>query len=186
MTDRRPTLSPDSLEREDFEARLNMARDTFNDLQTSIQAADQKVQFVLTANAFLAATISLEGRQALTQIEQTGLTTSAAFAIIAGGLILIGIVASTIFTVLTLVPRVSPSHRRSLFFFADIAATPADVFVDEFLGLNADEVYRQVLYQVHANAQIVERKFMWARRATLALAGTLFLWVAAAVIRFLN
>jgi hypothetical protein len=84
------------------------------------------------------------------------------------------------------VPRVSPSQRRSLFFFADIAATAPDVFVDEFLALNAEEVYRQVLYQVHVNAQIVERKFIWARRATLALAGTLFLWVAVAVIRFVN
>jgi Pycsar effector protein len=174
-------ISPD----EDFSARLNMARDAFNDLQTSIQAADQKVQFVLTANAFLAATLSFQGSQALAQIAKSGLTTPTALTIVMGGLILIGIVASTIFTVMTLLPRVSPSYRRSLFFFSDIANTPPDSFVEEFMALDGEEVYRQVLYQVHVNAKIVERKFLWARWATLALAVTLFIWVVAAVLKFL-
>jgi len=170
----------------DYESRLMMARDTFRELQTHIQTADQKVQFVLTANAFLAASLSFEGRNALARIQEQGLTTISSLTLIANGFVLLGIIASTVFTVLTLVPRVTLQARRSVFFFADAANTPADQYVDEFMSLTGDELYRQVIYQAHANARIVEVKFMWARRATLALAATLFVWVFIQAIQFLS
>jgi len=170
----------------DYESRLMMARDTFRELQTHIQSADQKVQFVLTANAFLAASVSFEGRNALARIQAQGLTTISSLALIGSGMILLGIIASTVFTVLTLVPRVTLQSRRSVFFFSDVAATPADAYVSEFMTLSGEELYRQVIYQVHSNARIVEVKFMWARRATLALAATLFVWVFIQAVQFLS
>lgn len=181
-----PSKSSPKAQGADYESRLMMARDTFRELQTHIQAADQKVQFVLTANAFLAASVSFEGRNALAKIEAQGLTTISSLALIGSGMILLGIIASTVFTVLTLIPRVSLQVRRSVFFFSDVADTPADMYVNEFMGLSAEELYRQVIYQVHSNARIVEVKFMWARRATLSLAATLFVWVFIQGVQFLS
>ena len=176
--------SPD-MEAADFEARLALARDTFRDLQAHIQNADQKVQFVLTANAFLAASVSFEGRNALDRIQEMGLTTSTSMVLLGSGAVLLGIIASTVFTVLTLVPRITIQYPRSLFFFADAAATPVKAYVDEFLSLSGVEMYRQLIEQVHANSRIVQVKFRWARRATLALAATLFVWVFIQSIQFL-
>lgn len=169
----------------DFEARLAVARDTFRDLQAHIQNADQKVQFVLTANAFLAASVSFEGRNALERVQELGLTTSTSMVLLGSGAVLLGIIASTVFTVLTLVPRVTFQYPRSLFFFADAAATSVDDYVNEFMGLSGLELYRQLIEQVHANSRIVQVKFRWARRATLALAATLFVWVFIQSIQFL-
>src|SRR5689334_1009360 len=62
MPKAKPSATSPAMQAADYESRLMMARDTFRELQTHIQTADQKVQFVLTANAFLAASVSFEGR----------------------------------------------------------------------------------------------------------------------------
>src|SRR5574341_1155127 len=123
MTDSpRKTRTSPVMQAADFESRLALARDTFRELQTHIQTADQKVQFVLTANAFLAASVSFEGRDVLARLHELGLTTVASVSIIGSGMVLLGIIFSTVFTVLTLTPRVTIQARHSLFFFADVAS----------------------------------------------------------------
>jgi hypothetical protein len=165
--------------------RLETALELFRELQDHIEKADQKVQFVLTANAFLAAGISIDTRSALEQIRLYGLTSSSTTTLILVGLMLLGIVASTVFAVLTLVPRILVTQHTSLLFFADIAIMPPDTFVKDFSSMTQEALYRQILLEIHSNSRIVKEKFRWARSATLTLAACLFFWVGIQMMGFL-
>lgn len=153
-------------------------------MHSQIETADGKVHFLLAANALLAAALSFESQRTLPQLQIDGIAGWEWALIAASVVLLLSIVLSTLFSILTLLPRIRFGQERSLFFFSDIALMPSGQFIGEFRELTDDELYEQVLCQVHANAQIASQKFLWVRLSTIVLTGGLLSWVAVQVAQF--
>ncbi|MGH8576597.1 MAG: Pycsar system effector family protein [Gammaproteobacteria bacterium] len=76
-------------------------------------------------------------------------------------------------------PDASPGRRAlTLFYFGDIhGMEPAD-YVRAFMGLSAEDALDQVLTQVHVNAKIVQKKYLWTRRAATGFVAATVVWLA--------
>ena len=89
-----------------------------------------------------------------------------------------GVIAAGGCAAMALLPRMRLDRKRedptNLLFFSHIArAYPKDspTYVDVLCSLTSkpDELTRHIAHQVHANATVAHRKFIWANRAILAL-----------------
>ena len=86
------------------------------------------------------------------------------------------LLASMAFAAWVYIPR-NPRTGRSLIYFEDIAALPAQAFVEQSSKMDAAEIERQYLEQVHAVSRVASTKMYWARWAYFAAIPSVALWV---------
>jgi hypothetical protein len=93
--------------------------------------------------------------------------------LIAYAVLLATLAFSLISAVFALRPRLSHHEisERSLFYFGDIHGMETADYVRAFMGLSEQAALDQVLTQVHVNAKIVQKKYLWTRRAATGYRG---------------
>jgi len=154
-------------------------------MQEMVYHADRKVQFLLAANAVLAALLLPTTSGVLKNIfSLSGTLLSIGTAVVAFLLVIV-IGSSLFFAFLALRPRLEFGQHRSLFYFAHIASRPVDQFVEDFGGLGNTQATADLLRQVHANAQIANQKFANVTVSTDFFLVALILWVVLLVMRML-
>ncbi len=125
-------------------------------------------------SAIFVAALTLTGQQVLSQLKSEGHL----IPLIAYAVLLVTLGFSLISAVLALRPRLTPVTERSLFYFGDIhGMEPAD-YVRAFMGLSVEAALDQVLTQVHVNAKIVQKKYLWTRRAATGFVAATVVWLA--------
>ncbi len=156
---------------------LRLAVQILDGLHAQIRATDEKIRALFAGSAIFVAALTLTGQQALSQLkaEEHG----ALIPLLAYAVLLVTLAYSLIAAVLALRPRLT-RHRaseRSLFYFGDIHAMQAADYVRAFTGLSVQGALDQVLREVHVSAQIVQRKYLWTRRAATGFVAATLVWL---------
>jgi hypothetical protein len=117
---------------------------------------------LFAGSAIFVAALTLTGQQTLSQLKSEEQGTL--IPLIAYTVLLATLAFSLISAVLALRPRLSHHEvaERSLFYFGDIHRMD---YVRAFMGLSEQAALDQVLTQVHVNAKIVQKNYLWTRRA---------------------
>ena len=100
--------------------------------------------------------------------------------VIAYAVLLATLAFSLISAVLAPRPRLThhPAAERSFFYFGDIYGMETADYVRAFMGLSVEAALDQVLTQVHVNAKIVHKKYLWTRRAVTGFVAATVVWLA--------
>lgn len=139
-----------------------------------IAAADAKTAFIFAiCTAMLGLLAAAAPRYGKWTPAATGI------AILAGGLLLITIFGLTA----AVFPRIQ-GPKLSLIFFGAISSRSVDAFRDEVLSVDESGYLEDLIQQCHINAQIAAAKYIWIKRASVALYVALIPWIAAAYMLF--
>jgi hypothetical protein len=152
------------------------AQSILDNLHAQIRATDEKIRALFAGSAIFVAALTLTGQQALSQLKSE----EHLIPLIAYAVLLVTLGFSLISAVLALRPRLThhPVAERSLFYFGDIhGMEPAD-YVRAFMGLSVEAALDQLLTQVHVNAKIVQKKYLWTRRAATGFVAATVVWLA--------
>ncbi|MGH8479178.1 MAG: Pycsar system effector family protein [Gammaproteobacteria bacterium] len=157
---------------------LRLAVQILENLHAQIRATDEKIRALFAGSAIFVAALTFTGQQALSQLKSEEQGTL--IPLIAYAVLLCTLAFSLISAVLALRPRLThhPVAERSLFYFGDIYGMEAADYVRAFMGLSAEAALDQVLTQVHVNAKIVQKKYLWTRRAATGFAAATVVWLA--------
>ena len=156
---------------------LRLAVQILDNLHAQIRATDEKIRALFAGSAIFVAALTLTGQQALSQVKSKEQGT---LILIAYAVLLATLAFSLISAVLALRPRLThhPVTERSLFYFGDIQGLePAD-YVRAFMDLSEQAALDQVLNEVHVNAKIVQKKYLWTRRAATGFVTATVVWLA--------
>ena len=140
------------------------------------RAADTKVGPVLALQVALAGTLAAR-MEGIWKILSGASGSGSAIAV--GILLAIYaalLLASMVFAVIVYVPR-NPRSGKSLIYFEDIAALSAAEFSEQSMGMDAEEIERQLLQQVHVVSEVASTKMKWARWAYIVGGPSVVLWV---------
>ena len=156
---------------------LRLAVQILDNLHAQIRATDEKIRALFAGSAIFVAALTLTGQQALSQVKskEQGILILIAYAVL-----LATLAFSLISAVLALRPRLThhPVAERSLFYFGDIHGMETADYVRAFMGLSVEAALDQVLTQVHVNAKIVQKKYLWTRRAATGFVAATVVWLA--------
>ncbi len=157
---------------------LRLAVQLLDNLNAHIRATDEKIRALFAGSAIFVAALTLTGQQALSQLKSQ--EHGALFPLIAYAVLLATLAFSLIAAVLALRPRLT-QHRaseRSLFYFGDIHGMVAADYLHAFTGLSVQAALDQVLSEVHVSARIVQKKYLWTRRAASGFVAATLVWLA--------
>ncbi|MGH8628539.1 MAG: Pycsar system effector family protein, partial [Gammaproteobacteria bacterium] len=140
---------------------LRLAVQILDNLHAQIRATDEKIRALFAGSAIFVAALTLTGQQTLSQLKSEEQGTL--IPLIAYTVLLATLAFSLISAVLALRPRLSHHEiaERSLFYFGDIHRMETADYVRAFMGLSGQAALDQVLTQVHVNAKIVQKKYLW-------------------------
>ena len=156
---------------------LRLAVQILDNLHAQIRATDEKIRALFAGSAIFVAALTLTGQQALSQVKSKEQGT---LILIAYAVLLATLAFSLISAVLALRPRLThhPVAERSLFYFGDIHGMETADYVRASMGLSVEAALDQVLTQVHVNAKIVQKKYLWTRRAATGFVAATVVWLA--------
>ena len=157
---------------------LRLGVQMLDNLHAQIRATDEKIRALFAGSAIFVAALTLTGQQALSQLKSDEQGTL--IPLIAYAVLLATLAFSLISAVLALRPRLSHHEvaERSLFYFGDIHGMEAADYVRAFMGLSEQAALDQVLTQVHVNAKVVQKKYLWTRRAATGFVAATVVWLA--------
>ena len=157
---------------------LRLAVQILDNLHAQIRATDEKIRALFAGSAIFVAALTLTGQQTLSQLKSEEQGTL--IPLIAYTVLLATLAFSLISAVLALRPRLShhEAAERSLFYFGDVHRMEAADYVRAFMGLSEQAALDQVLTQVHVNAKIVQKKYLWTRRAATGFVAATVVWLA--------
>jgi hypothetical protein len=153
---------------------LRLAVQILDNLHAQIRATDEKIRALFAGSAIFVAALTLTGQQALSQLKSE----EHLIPLIAYAVLLVTLGFSLISAVLALRPRLThhPVAERSLFYFGDIRDGAGRLCCGR--GLSVEAALDQVLTQVHVNAKIVQKKYLWTRRAATGFVAATVVWLA--------
>jgi len=157
---------------------LRLAVQILDNLYAQIRATDEKIRALFAGSAIFVAALTLTGQQTLSQLKSEEQGTL--IPLIAYAVLLATLAFSLISAILALRPRLSHHEiaERSLFYFGDIQRMEAADYVRAFMGLSEQAALDQVLTQVHVNAKVVQKKYLWTRRAATGFVAATVVWLA--------
>jgi len=157
---------------------LRLAVQILDNLYAQIRATDEKIRALFAGSAIFVAALTLTGQQTLSQLKSEEQGTL--ILLIAYAVLLATLAFSLISAILALRPRLSHHEvaERSLFYFGDIQRMEAADYVRGFMGLSEQAALDQVLTQVHVNAKVVQKKYLWTRRAATGFVAATVVWLA--------
>ena len=125
------------------------------------RASDTKVGPVLALQVALAGTLAAR-MEGLWEILTRSSASAEAVAVgVVLGIYATLLAASIFLSAIVYVPR-NPRTGESLIYFEDIAALSVAEFSERSKGMNAEEIERQLLQQVHAVSRVASAKMKWA------------------------
>jgi len=143
-----------------------------------IRHADTKAQLILGVDAVLiASSAQLAPGMAAAILDPNGSwIVRGAFAL--SVLMLVLLLGSIFYALFTVVPRVRKSHiGDNLYFFGSIAHMTEEDYTHRFLNMSMDQLKKTVIAQIHAKANIVQRKFYGVRLSVNFLFFAVMCWV---------
>ena len=157
---------------------LRLAVQILDNLHAQIRATDEKIRALFAGSAIFVAALTLTGQQTLSQLKSEEQGTL--IPLIAYAVLLATLAFSLISAIVALRPRLShhEAAERSLFYFGDIHRMEAADYVRAFMGLSEQTALDQVLTQVHVNAKVVQKKYLWTRRAATGFVAATVVWLA--------
>jgi len=172
------------MEKREDELSVDVLSDLLASAQGLIENADNKSRFLLTANGFMTAALSLGMPGTIAALQPSNVRPLAWVLVVFEATLIGGIFVSTLCAFLTLRPRIRFGEHPSPFLFTDIAQMESDQFIEEFKKLGTEDLRTGLLRQLHACACIVTTKFDHASRSTSALTVALLAWLGVQIIRF--
>jgi hypothetical protein len=148
----------------------------YTHLDRQVALADSKAQLVLTANAVLLATITLD-QGSIARIFSPSRSPLERIALLLTVLVLITLFGSVWFALKTSRPKVvAPKQSTNLFFWGHACVVDDDAYVRQFMDLSINEVKENVIAQLYARSHVVSRKFKNVRYSLDFLFVALVLW----------
>ena len=136
-----------------------------------ISHAEVKAAFIVTLDVTMLAALAA-AFMAIPAAERVGVPN--AFSIVAFGLQIAALACVT----MAVLPRTG-GPDTSFIFFAKIKALARADYVDSFQRATSDELFQDLLDQIHRNAEIATEKFAWVKRAMVWSLLSLIPWVFA-------
>lgn len=152
----------------------------YQEMDILIARADLKAQLILAINAIL---IAGDVRVTVGQLTALDAMTAAERVLIgANVLVIVSLLLSLAFAIITIYPRRNRPHGSNIYFFGDINAYDAPDYVDAYMGSSLDAIKRGVISQIHAKSAIVARKFYYIRRSVICLLAAVVFWGVAQLV----
>lgn len=149
----------------------------YQQMDSQIILADSKAQLIITANAILIASISID-QGALRGIIAAGTTLPDRVGMFLSVAMILSIILSVFFALSTTRPNTAPpAQMLNLFFWGHIAQMPEEDYRERFMNMSITEVKLYVITQIHARSRVVARKFRFVQRSLDFLFVSLLLYV---------
>ena len=137
----------------------------YQQMDSQIILADSKAQLIITANAIIIASITLD-QGAIRRILATGTSLPDRLGLGLPVAMIVCIMLSVFYALATTRPNLAPpTQMLNLFFWGHIAQTPEAEYRDKFMNMSIDEVKLSVITQIHARSRVVARKFRHVQRS---------------------
>jgi hypothetical protein len=162
---------------------LAVAQHLMDHIEHQIRSTDTKAVFIATANAFLVSSLVSFLKPVSSQV-QIAAVRSGLIDVLAVSLTtvaLLALIGSTLCALLVIRPWLNPPESHALMFFGAIGAMPERTFVNEFRGLNTEQLAGSVLAQVHAKSRIASGKYAEIKWSINFLIVGLILWAISVV-----
>ena len=131
----------------------------YQQMDSQITLADSKAQLIITANAIIIASITLD-QGAIRRILAAGTSPADRVGLGLSIAMIVCIMLSVFYALATTRPNLAPPTQvLNLFFWGHIAQIPEAEYREKFMGMSIDEVKLSVITQIHASSRVVARKF---------------------------
>ena len=149
----------------------------YQQMDSQIILADSKAQLIITANAIIIASITLD-QGALRRIVDAGTALPDRIGLALSVLMIGSIILSVFFALATTRPNLAPPAQVvNLFFWGHAAQMPEPDYREQFMNMTIEEVKQSVLTQIHARSGVVARKFRFVQRSLDFLFVSLILYL---------
>lgn len=155
-----------------------MAVMLYHHIQQQIELADTKSEFILAANAILAATVTSLYRGMATQIFNNQFPLANRPASLLGLLMFLTLIISFYYALMVARPKLKVPLREeeNLYFFGGIQLYTGEEFAKKFLALQKEQIAPGILKQTYTISHIAYMKFMRIRKSIDFLIAALALW----------
>lgn len=137
----------------------------YQQMDSQIMLADSKAQLIITANAIIIASFTLD-QGAIRRILAVGTSLTDRIGLGLSVAMIVCIMLSVFYALATTRPNLSPPAQvLNLFFWGHIAQVPEAEYREKFMNMSIDEVKLSVITQIHARSRVVARKFRRVQRS---------------------
>jgi hypothetical protein len=137
----------------------------YQQMDSQIMLADSKAQLIITANAIIIASFTLD-QGAIRRILAAGTSLPDRIGLGLSVAMIVCIMLSVFYALATTRPNLAPpSQVLNLFFWGHIAQVPEAEYREKFMNMSIDEVKLSVITQIHARSRVVARKFRRVQRS---------------------
>lgn len=155
----------------------------YQEMDILIGRADLKAQLVLAINAILIASDFNVALERMDVLFNNGLSNEERLLDVIALMVLLSLVSSLTFAILTIVPRRRvPSDGQNLFYFRTLTEISEDTYVQDYLDASLEDVKRGVMAQIHAKSFIVRRKFRTISLSVISLLMAVLFWSASLIL----
>lgn len=137
----------------------------YQQMDSQIMLADSKAQLIITANAIIIASFTLD-QGAIRRILAAGTSLTDRIGLGLSVAMIVCIILSVFYALATTRPNLAPPAQvLNLFFWGHIAQVPEAEYREKFMNMSIDEVKLSVITQIHARSRVVARKFRRVQRS---------------------
>lgn len=161
------------------QARLGLGISILEHVEGQLNRADLKAQFSFTLDALLIASSAFLGIGAVENVARINAPTfSHRMVAILGIAMFITLLISTVYALLAVIPRFTPSNRanKNIFYFGNIVRQQRTDFVEQYLDLSNQEIEQMLMSEIHDLSGIAKQKFALIRVSHIFLFFSLGFW----------
>lgn len=149
----------------------------YQQMDSQIVLADSKAQLIITANAIIIASITMD-QGAIRRIVAAGTALPDRVGLVLSVVMILSIILSVFYALATTRPNIAPPTQiLNLFFWGHIAQMPEADYREHFMNMSINEVKLAVITQIHARSRVVARKFRFVQRSLDFLFMSLLLYL---------
>ena len=149
----------------------------YQQMDSQIVLADSKAQLIITANAIIIASITLD-QGAIRRIIDAGTSLPDRLGLVLSVAMIVCIMLSVFYALATTRPNTAPPAQiLNLFFWGHISQIPEAEYRERFMDMSINEVKLSVVTQIHARSKVVARKFRTVQRSLDFLFVSLLLYL---------
>jgi hypothetical protein len=148
----------------------------YGDLDEMIRNADLKAQIVLGVNTIVAATLLNIPNMSLRAIYAGEAHIIVYLQLFAMMVMVLALVASTLLALQVTIPKFHASKSDNLFYFRNIRGQKMEEYRRAFFAESIQGIKEDVIEQIHAKANIVERKYHGVRISMEFLMAAVIAW----------
>ena len=135
----------------------------FDQMDTQIELADSKASLILTANAILIASITLDQGMLRCMFDQ-GTSLVDRLIMVITLCMMVSLFLSVLYALFTTRPNlIPPGPVNNLFFWGHVARMPEADYRTQFMNMTIEEVKLAVITQIHTRSRVVAKKYVNVR-----------------------